>query len=90
MIAELYAALPQELATMRIRLEPKSLEDLLDSLAYLDFPVSPSITHSAEQEIVEFIAESDRVEQVRKAMDRAGVDPCLLRVQPLCLSGAFR
>jgi len=34
-----------ELVSLRIRVEPKHLEDLLEALALLDFPVNPQLYH---------------------------------------------
>jgi hypothetical protein len=63
-----------ELISLSIATEPKLLEDLLEALASLDFPVNPQLYHRPAQVLVEFPAYSSQVEQVRRALLRQGFD----------------
>jgi len=69
-----------ELVSLRISVEPRFLEDLLETLAHLDFPVNPQLYHRPGQVTVEFPAYSNRVDEVRKAMQTYGFDPGSLEV----------
>ena len=64
-----------ELVQIRISVDPRHLEDLLDSLASLDFPVNPELSHKTGFVSVEFPAYSEHVPQVRMALESAGFDP---------------
>jgi hypothetical protein len=63
-----------ELVSLRISVEPRSLEHLLEALTALDFPVNPQLYHRPAQVIVEFPAYSARVKDVRKALGQEGFD----------------
>ena len=69
-----------ELVSLRIAVEPRLLEDLLEALARLDFPVNPQLYHRPAQVTVEFPAYSERVDQVREALLRHGFSPESLEV----------
>jgi hypothetical protein len=64
-----------ELVSLRIRVEPRLLEDLLEALSSLDFPVNPELYHRTAQVWVEFPAYSAQVEQVRHALRTNGFNP---------------
>jgi len=57
-----------ELISLSIATDPKLLEDLLEALASLDFPVNPQLYHRPAEVLVEFPAYSSQVEQVRAAL----------------------
>jgi len=59
-----------ELISLCIATEPKLLEELLETLALLDFPVNPQLYHRRAEVLVEFPAYSNQVEQVRDALSR--------------------
>jgi hypothetical protein len=61
-----------ELISLTIATEPKLLEDLLEALAGLDFPVNPQLYHRPTEVLVEFPAYSLQVGQVREALEREG------------------
>ena len=63
-----------ELISVRISVEPRLLEDLLETLATLDFPVNPQLYHHTAQVEVEFPAYSTRIDQVREALRSRGFD----------------
>jgi hypothetical protein len=64
-----------ELICLRITVEPKLLEDLLETLSSLDFPVNPQLYHRHAQVSVEFPAYSAQVDQVRDALRHNGFNP---------------
>lgn len=63
-----------ELYLLRISVEPRLLEDLLETLAALDFPVNPELLHQPNEVTVEFPAYARRIDEVRAALDRNGFD----------------
>jgi len=71
-----------ELISLSIATEPKLLEELLEALASLDFPVNPQLYHRAAEVRVEFPAYSQQVEQVRETLLREGFDAGNLTVAP--------
>ena len=71
-----------ELVNLQISVEPRLLEDLLDTLAELDFPLNPQLYHLPSSVLVEFPAYSTRVDQVRETLDRRGFSRSALDVQP--------
>jgi hypothetical protein len=69
-----------ELISLSVATEPKLLEDLLEALAALDFPVNPQLYHRPTEVLVEFPAYSSQVEQVRDALLRQGFDSGAIQV----------
>ena len=81
-----------ELVSVRISIEPRLLEKLLDSLASLEFPINPQIYHDAAMvyvyadgrkvveptTTVEFPAYASRLAEVRATLQRCGLDPALM------------
>lgn len=75
------------LLSIRILVEPRLLEDLLEALAEVSFPVNPEIRHPAAapagrrlQTTVEFPAYESRLEEIRSTLSRHGFDPRAARV----------
>ena len=68
------------MVSLRIAVEPRLLEDLLEALARLDFPVNPQLYHRPALVTVEFPAYSARVEEVREMLQRNGFSPASLDV----------
>lgn len=81
-----------ELVSVRITIEPRLLEKLLDVLARLDFPINPQLYHDAATihsgfdgaqmlrpaAVVEFPAWAGRLEKLRGALLGSGFQPeCL-------------
>jgi len=64
-----------ELISLRINVEPKLLEDLLEALCSLNFPVNPQLYHRTAQVSVEFPAYAAQVDQVRSALRDHGFNP---------------
>jgi len=72
-----------DLVSLRISVEPRQLEDLLEALARLDFPVNPQLYHRPGHVTVEFPAYSDRVDEVRDGLRRTGFNAAGLEVSRL-------
>lgn len=70
-----------ELVLLQISVEPRSLEDLLEVLARLDFPVNPELYHKQNSVSVEFPAYADRVPEVRKLLELYNFGVACLSVQ---------
>ena len=70
-----------ELVLLQISVEPRLLEELLEVLARLEFPVNPDLFHQPNSVSVEFPAYSSRVEEVRKLLTGYGFDASCLSVQ---------
>jgi hypothetical protein len=56
-----------ELIRIRVSTDPRSLEELLDCLANLSFPINPQIYHGLPT-IVEFPAYESHLPQIRSAL----------------------
>jgi hypothetical protein len=69
-----------ELVSIRIAVEPRLLERLLDVLAGLGFPINPQLTHHAAVTMVEFPAWASRVCEIEGALVRSGFDGACLSV----------
>ena len=57
-----------ELLLVRLRVESRQLEEVLESLAALPFPVNPDLRHVGLQSIVEFPAYENRLATVNSAL----------------------
>lgn len=62
-----------ELVSVRISIEPRLLERLLEVLARLEFPINPQIYHDAAATVIEFPAWAGRLGEVREALRRSGL-----------------
>ena len=69
-----------ELVSLHVSVDPRHLEDLLETLARLEFPVNPRITHDHSRVTVGFPAYSGRVDEVRKLLESSGFDTACLEV----------
>ncbi|MBM3787004.1 MAG: hypothetical protein FJW30_21820 [Acidobacteria bacterium] len=63
-----------ELVLVRVRIESRQLEDVLESLAELPFPVNPDLSHSGIQSLIEFPAFAARIDAVRKTLESFGAE----------------
>lgn len=61
-----------ELVSVRIQVDPRSLEDLLEALAEIPFPINPQIRHLSPRTIVEFPAYAGRLREVKTLLGRRG------------------
>jgi hypothetical protein len=71
-----------ELIQVQIRTEPRLLEDLLECLASVPFPINPQIYHGLPT-IVEFPAYERHLYEVRDALRSFGFDSSALRVSSM-------
>jgi hypothetical protein len=71
-----------ELVSVRITVEPRFLEDLLETLAEIDFPINPQIYHSRPT-VVEFPAYRSRLNALQSNLQRAGFPAGTIRVCPM-------
>ena len=62
-----------ELVSIRVSADPRALEEVLECLAGLEFPVNPEIFHGIPT-IVEFPAWEARISEVRAALRAWGFD----------------
>jgi len=69
-----------DLVSLSYSVEPRLLEDLLEALALLDFPVNPQLSHRQGSVTVEFPAYSNRVDEVRDGLRASGFDAGSLQV----------
>jgi hypothetical protein len=63
-----------ELISIRVSVEPKLLEDLLETLSSLDFPINPQLYHHTGLTTVEFPAYSAQLRKIREILGRHGFD----------------
>ena len=71
-----------ELIQIRVSTEPRSLEELLDCLASLSFPINPQIYHGVPT-TVEFPAYGNRLREVQDALRACSFDPDSIRVSSM-------
>jgi hypothetical protein len=71
-----------ELIQVRISTDPRTLEDLLDCLAGLPFPVNPQLYHGVPTD-VEFPAYEGQLPQVSQALRLYGFDPSAMCVSSM-------
>lgn len=69
-----------ELVSIRIHLDPRSLEDALDALSAAAFPLNPEIRHGAAACTVEFPAYSNQAKAVRALLDSRGLSDAKLEI----------
>ncbi len=58
-----------------VSVEPRQLEDLLEVLAGLEFPVNPELRHRTGHVLVDFPAYGGHVREIRETLERYGFDP---------------
>ena len=73
-----------ELVSVRITVEPRLLEDLLEALAVVSFPINPQIYHL--DTAVEFPAYSGQLEEVRAVLARFGFNPAIVQSRSMLAS----
>jgi hypothetical protein len=71
-----------ELVQVRVSTDPRLLEDLLECLAGVPFPINPSISHGRPT-VVEFPAYEPRLFEVRDALRAYGFDPAAMSVSSM-------
>lgn len=65
-----------ELILVRVAIDWRSLEDLLEALARAPFPVNPEIQHGNPSTIVEFPAYQSDLTEIRNLLATAGLGEC--------------
>ena len=71
-----------ELVSVRVSVEPRLLEDLLESLAAVSFPINPQIYHGRPT-VVEFPAYELRLEELRLLLRQSGFDSGSIQIHPM-------
>jgi hypothetical protein len=71
-----------ELVSVRIATEPRLLEDLLECLATVHFPINPQIFHGLPT-VVEFPAYEGRLLEVQSALRASGFDPASAKISSM-------
>ena len=69
----LLSATEGELLLVRISSDARQLEEVLEAVAELSFPVNPEIRHHGARSIVEFPAYSNRLTEVREVLRATGI-----------------
>ena len=62
-----------DLVFVRVKVESRLLEDLLEALAHADFPINPEIRHGYPHTFVEFPAYDKQVSEIRGLIQSAGI-----------------
>lgn len=71
--AALHGADGGELVSVRVRVDSRHLEDVLEALAHADFPINPEICHGYPNTWVEFPAYDKQIADVRNLLRQAGI-----------------
>ncbi len=71
-----------ELVLVRVSIEPRLLEELLESLAMISFPINPQIYHGRPT-VVEFPAYQQRLNELRNGLQRSGFESSAVQVCPM-------
>lgn len=69
-----------ELLLVRLRVESRNLEDVLEALADLPFPVNPDLCHNGMYSVVEFPAYEHRLDAVHQALQPFDLSVVTLRM----------
>lgn len=69
-----------DLVFVKVRVDSRLLEDLLEALAGADFPVNPEIRHGYPDTTVEFPAYDTQISEIRKLIQTAGLKQTELEV----------
>jgi hypothetical protein len=77
--APILAGTEGELVSVRITTDPRHLEELLECLASLSFPINPELFHGLPT-VVEFPAYEAWLPSVKKALHAEGFNPASLEV----------
>ena len=64
-----------ELVLVRVKVDSRMLEELLEALASADFPINPEIRHGFPDTVVEFPAYENQLAEIRSLIQRAGLRP---------------
>jgi hypothetical protein len=74
-----------ELVSVQIAVEPRLLEELLEALAGISFPINPEIYHAipgvSSETFVEFPAYTERLSEVHRMLRSFGLGNLEIRVE---------
>jgi hypothetical protein len=73
-VAPVLCGVEGELINIRVSIDPRLLEDLLDCLAQVSFPINPQIYHGRPT-VVEFPAYEGKLREVREILGVHGFSP---------------
>lgn len=79
-VAPLVSAGQGELVRLTYAVDSKQLEDLLEALASVSFPINPQLYHRPQYVIVEFPAYTNTLPEVRATLASFGFAPGELKV----------
>jgi len=71
-----------ELVSVRLGIDPRSLEDLLECLAEVPFPINPRIVHGRPT-FVEFPAYDAQLDELRRMLKRLPFELASMLVSPM-------
>jgi hypothetical protein len=71
-----------ELVSLRVTIDSRQLEELLDCLAQVSFPINPQIYHT-KPTMVEFPAYRNGLREVTEALKACGFSTTALQVRPM-------
>jgi len=71
-----------ELVSIRIRVAARSLEELLEALSEISFPINPQLRHTSPDTVVEFPAYVGRLGEVRAVLARRGFSDDTIEIHP--------
>lgn len=69
-----------DLVFVSVRVNSRVLEELLEALARLDFPINPEIRHGYPDTLVEFPAYDGNVDEIRAVLREGGMDGAKLEL----------
>ena len=70
-----------DLVSVRILTDPRRLEDLLETLATVEFPVNPQLYHHLWRVVVEFPAYACQIDRLRRLMAANGFEEDAIRIR---------
>ena len=70
-----------DLVSVRIVIDPRRLEDLLETLASADFPVNPQLYHYPPRVVVEFPAYASQIDCIRQLVSANGFEEVAIRIR---------
>ena len=71
------------LVSVSVSVEPRRLEQLLDALAQLDFPINPAIYHDHPVTLVEFPAYENHLDRISQMLESYGFPAGSMRARAM-------
>jgi hypothetical protein len=66
---------------VRILTDPRRLEDLLEALATVEFPVNPQLYHNLSRVLVEFPAYACQIDRLKRLVSANGFEEDAMRIR---------